>query len=180
MIAIEERMQAIRPDLALPAVLEAMEPVLANRLAALAEPCPPDEWEGKVEILIAHLLEHGDAECPHPYEHQFADGLYYRQVTKGPMEIVVGSRHAMEHQCILLSGAQLLFTCDGVIAMSGPCPFVGAAGGRKVTLTLTPVVFANVFANPDNCKDVEELERRLRIPERAELQRGKETPCLCG
>jgi hypothetical protein len=159
---------------------ESMNPVLKEIFESLSIPSDPDAWEEKAEELIEYLIENGDEECPHKYDHQFSDGVYYRQVTKGPMEIVVGSRHKTCHQNILLHGAQIIFTSDGMLPMIGPCAFVGESGGRKVTLTLTDVVFANVFANPDNCKDIDELEKKFRIPEREELMKRKETSCLYG
>jgi len=59
--------------------------------------------------------------------------------------------------------------------MMAPFAFSGSAGSRKLTLTITDVVFSNVFANPNNLKDIDELVKWLTIDDDLELKEKEES-----
>jgi hypothetical protein len=149
--------------------LEKVGSEMRSFLEIMNRPMSVEAFDACVDEIGEFLKKYGHDECPHPYAHQFAEGLYYRQVTKPPLEFVLGRRHKLRNQNIVLSGTQILFTHDGPILMTGPTPFLGEAGARKLTLTLTEVVFANIFPNPDNCQDIEQLEDRYGYEDDVQL-----------
>lgn len=154
----------------LPKAISKMDPVLGGFLEELMDTMPLTVFESKLDEIGEYCSQFGHDECPHEYDHQFPEGIYYREVRKKAGELVLGARHRFEHQNILLHGKQILFTNDGPIPMIAPFSFVGSAGSRKLTLTITDVVFANVFTNSDNCRDVDELVKRLTIEDDLELK----------
>lgn len=134
-------------------------------ISLLCQPCSPDVFESVLDEVGAYFIECGHEGCPHEYEHTFSDGIYMRKVKKNAGEFVLGAKHKLEHQNVMLSGSQVVFTNDGPLIVKAGDTFVGLAGSRKLTLTLEDSVFMNVFPNPENCTDVSELERRLTIQE---------------
>ena len=150
--------------------IDSMDPVTHSIIDEISQPMSVEAFEDRVSELMDHMGEAGHKECPHEYSHQFPDGIYYRQVTKPACEIVIGAKHRTNHQNILLSGTQILFTHEGAVLMQAPFAFIGEAEGRKVTLTVTPVVFANVFKNLDNCDDIVKLQERLTYPDSKKLE----------
>lgn len=147
---------------------------LVMLINSVSEPMEEIEFEKRVDEIQDYLIDRGHRENPHGYVHDFAEGMYYREMTKAPMEFSVGAKHRIDHLCLMMRGRQLLFTHEGVVLLEEGCQFVGLAGSRKVTLTLTEVVFANVFSNPDDCRDIEELERRYACEESLDHMRKRE------
>jgi hypothetical protein len=138
---------------------------VGKMISMLCLPVSLDVFEAVLDEVGAYFIEEGHEECPHEYEHSFSEGIYLRKVRKAAGEFVLGARHKYTHQNIMISGSQVVFTSDGPMFLNAGDTFVGEAGSRKLTLTLTEVVFANMFPNPDNCEDIYELEKRLTIQE---------------
>lgn len=106
------------------------------------------------DTLEKRLLGCEQADCP--VEHIFAPGLYIRQVTLPKGVMAIGHRHLHQHWNVMLEGAVMV---PGGKIMRAPLSFLGEPG-RKIGFMLERVVWQNLFPNPDNCQDIETLERR--------------------
>lgn len=171
-MAGEAEAKAVNEELA--KLIRQFDLSLVMLINSVSEPMEESEFEKRVDEIQDYLTDCGHAENPHRYSHDWANGLYYREMTKASAEFSVGARHKLDHLCLMMRGRQLLFTHEGVIPLEEGTRFIGRAGSRKVTLTLTKVVFANIFPNPDGCRDIAELERRYACAESIDHMRKRE------
>lgn len=100
-----------------------------------------------------------EIECP--VTHRFTPGIYIRTITMPAGSFIMGAVHRTEHENVLMCGkAQVMI--DGIIeTLEGPKMFVSKAGIRKVLFIHRDCVWFTVHPNPDDCRDVDELERRF-------------------
>lgn len=143
---------------------------------AIVEP-PQDEGKEVVDALVNYTLGIEElektllakieseqieaAECP--VRHTFPHGLYVRTVRMPAGAVVIGAEHKESTLNIFHSGRMQVMINGQITEISEPRMFVSDAGIRKVALILEDVEFSNVHPNPDNCTDVDELERRFVI-----------------
>jgi hypothetical protein len=110
------------------------------------------------DILEPYLLSLPQAECP--VIHHFGPGVYIREVTIPQGAIAMGHKQRHEHLNIVLKGSVAMIGDDGQVkVISAPAIFVGKPG-RKVGGCIEECTWHNVYPNPDNCRDIEELEAR--------------------
>lgn len=110
------------------------------------------------DILEIHLLSLPQAPCP--VVHHFGPGVYVREVTIPAGSIAMGHKQRNDHLNIILKGSVAIIGDDGLVrVMSAPAIFVGKSG-RKVGACIDECVWQNIYANPDNCQDIETLEAR--------------------
>lgn len=108
--------------------------------------------------LVPSLLDLPQAPCP--VAHYFGPGVYIREVTIPAGVCAIGRYQKQEHTNIILRGKVAMFTEQGTVKeVSAPSLFVGQPG-QKMGYAIETTVWLNVFANPDNCRDLDELERR--------------------
>ena len=67
--------------------------------------------------------------------HRFTPGLYTRELLIPPGQIVVGKRHAVEHQVMLTKGSCYCITERGIEHMTAPMHFVSPAGEKRIVIT---------------------------------------------
>jgi len=120
---------------------------------------PVDESRIDVDpdVLEQYLLSFPQAECP--VVHHFGPGIYIREVTipKGALALGHAQRH--KHLNIVLKGSVAVIDDGRVKVVSAPAIFVGEPG-RKMGGCIEECVWQNVYPNTDECRDIEELERR--------------------
>jgi quercetin dioxygenase-like cupin family protein len=135
--------------------------------------------ERQLEALqVAMLTDPGAIlESGRPYDpqevHTFPPGLYVRQVTNPAGSLTVTMKHGTDHPYFVLRGhirVKNLETGE-VRDLRGGDSGVTLAGTRRAILALEETVFCTVHPNPDNCRDLAELERRFIV--RQELPGGR-------
>lgn len=94
--------------------------------------------------------------------HSFCDGMYVRECFIPKGHLVMGMIHRHEHPVFLIKGeAKVLTESDGVVALKAPWHSVSPALTKRMVLALTDTIWVTTHLNPDNCRNIEELERRL-------------------
>lgn len=96
-----------------------------------------------------------------PLKHTFAEGIYVREMFIQATGLVIGRVHKNDHIWFLLSGELEIATDQGVELYIGPCYIKSPAGTKRVLHAITDSIFVNVFPNPNNITDIEELENNL-------------------
>ena len=107
------------------------------------------------QIVDYHDSEH------FPLKHTFADGIYVRQMTMNKGSFCIGAIHKDLHVWFLLTGHITVITEDTKEDYIAPCYVVAKPGTKRVIGANEDSIFVNIHQNPDNCKDIEELENRL-------------------
>jgi hypothetical protein len=125
------------------------------------------EFINKVEDLQesmlnsnSELIAKGNSDM-FPLKHTFAEGIYVREMFMQAGGLVIGKVHKNDHIWFLLSGELEIATENGAELFIGPCYVKSPAGTKRVLHAITDSVFVNVFPNPNNITNIEELENNL-------------------
>jgi hypothetical protein len=125
------------------------------------------EFINKVEDLQesmlnsnSELIAKGNSDM-FPLKHTFAEGIYVREMFMQAGGLVIGKVHKNDHIWFLLYGELEIATENGTELFIGPCYVKSPAGTKRVLHAITDSVFVNVFPNPNNITDIEELENNL-------------------
>ena len=109
------------------------------------------------DILEPFLLSQAQRQCP--IVHHFSPGLYIREVSIPAGTYALGHRQKFDVLNDVLKGKVALIDADGVKVIEAPARFTGKPG-RKLGYIIEDTVWQNIYPNPDNCRDIEELESR--------------------
>ena len=96
-----------------------------------------------------------------PVTHEFADQIYLRKMVMQKNQIVVGAEHKDKHVWFLLTGKVLIKEHDETIIHEAPCYTISKPGAQRTIIALEESIFMNVHKNPDNTKDIKELENQI-------------------
>lgn len=102
--------------------------------------------------------------------HHFTPGLYTRELTIPANYIVVGKRHAIEHQVLLMKGTCICVTERGFEYMTAPYLFVSPAGEKRVVITTDEEVTWFTF-HPTEHTDLDLIEDDVIISEPERMNR---------
>jgi len=94
-----------------------------------------------------------------PLKHSFAEGLYIREVFLPKGYVIVTRIFKKSHATFMLLGDCSVLTERGVLRVKAPMHMVTAVGTKRVIYTHEDTVWITCHANPDNIRDIEELER---------------------
>lgn len=122
-----------------------------------------DKVENLQEAMLnsdSELIAKGNSDM-FPLKHTFAEGIYIREMFMQEGGLVIGRVHKNEHVWFLLSGELQIATDRGVEFYEGPCYVKAPAGTKRVLCAITDSIFVNVFPNPTNSTNIEELEDNL-------------------
>jgi hypothetical protein len=103
------------------------------------------------------MLSMPQVDCP--VVHHFGPGIYVREVTIPTGAIAMGHAQRSEHLNIVLKGAVAILDGGEWRTVTAPAIFVGKPG-RKFGYCIDECVWQNIFANPDNERDIATLEDR--------------------
>ena len=98
-----------------------------------------------------------------PLEHMFVDGVYIRQMSMKKDSAVIGKIHKNEHVWFLLSGRLSVASETNTDEYIAPCYVKAAAGSKRVIYAHEDSVWGNVYPNPTNTKDLEQLEKEIIV-----------------
>lgn len=93
-----------------------------------------------------------------PVKHTFADQIYLREMKMYEGSIVLGAIHTFDHAWFLTEGTVSIKTDDKIIKYSAPFYKKSQAGDQRTIYAHTNATFVTVHKNPDNIKNIEELE----------------------
>ena len=123
---------------------------------------PALSLSGKVQALEAELLKMPQADIV--TEHTFLPGVYERKITIPAWTVLTGAAHKTDYHVRLEKGTIAVNTEDGVKTFTGPFEFAACAGLQRAGRVFDEeVVWVDVYANPDNCRDILKLEDRLYV-----------------
>lgn len=108
-----------------------------------------------------------------PVKHYFADGLYVREIFIPAGCALVGYIHTQE--CVTTVSKGAIIIADGEhepIAVTAPFTKTCAAGTKKAGFALQDTIWTDSYANRDNERDIDTLERRLTANTHAEYLAG--------
>lgn len=96
--------------------------------------------------------------------HTFLPGVYERKIVAPAWTVLTGAEHKVPYKVRLESGTIAVTTDDGVKVLTGPCEFEAPAGTQRAGRVFDEeVVWVDVYDNPDNCQNIDELENRLYV-----------------
>lgn len=94
--------------------------------------------------------------------HKFLPGIYERTITIPPWTVLTGAAHRTAYRVRLERGVIAVNTDDGVKVLTAPCEFDVDAGFQRAGRVFDEeVVWTDIYQNPDNCRNIDELEARL-------------------
>ncbi len=103
-------------------------------------------------------------------QHVFLPGIYERTITIPPWTVLTGAGHKTPYTVRLEKGTIAVNTDAGMKILTAPCEFAAPAGVKRVGRVFgEEVIWTDVYANPDNCRDLAALESRLYDLENCEL-----------
>jgi hypothetical protein len=96
-----------------------------------------------------------------PIEHFFMDGVYIRKMTMFKDTVVVGAIHKHLHMCFLLEGHLSVVSESCTKEYIAPCYIIAEPGEKRVLYSHKDSYWYNTHKNPDNIKDVKQLEKQI-------------------
>lgn len=93
-----------------------------------------------------------------PLKHSFADQIYIRQMNMKKDTLVVGAIHNHLHVWFLLTGSLTVVTETSNEDFIAPCYVISKPGAKRVIYAHEDSIFVNIHKNPDNIKDIDQLE----------------------
>lgn len=93
-----------------------------------------------------------------PLKHSFADQIYIRQMNMKKDTLVVGAIHNHLHVWFLLTGSLTIVTETSSEDFIAPCYVISKPGAKRVIYAHEDSIFVNIHKNPDNIKDIDQLE----------------------
>jgi SET domain len=116
----------------------------------------------KIEALQDALLEMPQANIV--TTHTFKPGIYERAITIPAWTVLTGAEHKTDYKIRLEKGTIAVNVGDKVKIMTAPCEFEAKAGVQRVGRVFEEeVIWVDIYDNPDNCKDIATLEKRLYV-----------------
>ena len=109
-----------------------------------------------------------------PIDHFFMDGVYIRKMTMYQGYIVIGAIHKHRHMCFLLEGHLSVASSAGVREYIAPCYIIAEPGEKRILYAHEDSHWYNTHKNPDNIKDVQELEKQIVALSYEEYKKYKE------
>ena len=96
-----------------------------------------------------------------PITHNFADGIYIRQMNMQKDSIVIGAIHKHLHAWFLLTGHITVATEDKVEDYIAPYYTLSTPGVKRVVHAIEDSIFVNIHKNPSNTQDIDKLEKEI-------------------
>jgi len=100
-----------------------------------------------------------------PVTHNFADGVYVRELLIPKDSLIIGKRHRKETLNIVLKGCLSLYMGEDVPVkrIEAPAIFTSPPFSKKMVYTHEDTIFLNV--HPTEERDLDEIERQFIITE---------------
>jgi hypothetical protein len=125
------------------------------------------EFINKIETLENAMLNSNDTRIAKgnsdmfPLKHSFSEGVYIREMFMQKGGLVIGKLYKISHTWFLLKGELEVSTDEGTEYYIAPCYVNAPEGTKRVLHAIEDVIFVNVYPNPNNIIDIEQLEDML-------------------
>ena len=96
-----------------------------------------------------------------PVTHEFADQIYLRKMVMPKGTFVKGFIHNHLHVWFLLTGKVAIKNNDEIIVHIAPCYTISKPGSQRYIYAHEDSTFINVHKNPDNKKNIQDLEKEI-------------------
>jgi len=114
-----------------------------------------------IEEIEQKMLTLPQADCP--VVHKFGDGIYIRELSMKAGTLAIGHEQRFTHFNVFLKGKVMMRNEDGsTTVLEAPMTFF-ADSGRKIGYVLEDMVWQNIYPNPENETDVDNLEGKWLI-----------------
>ena len=97
-------------------------------------------------------------------EHIFTPGIYTRILHIPKHAMLSGKIHLTDHPFMIVKGMIKIVTPHGPITLKAGHYDVTVAGSQRVGFAMEDTTWITVHANPDDCRDLAEIERRIIQP----------------
>ena len=122
-----------------------------------------------LELVDGVNIVKGDSEvCP--LKHTFTDGIYVRQMSMKKDTLAIGKIHRYNHIWFLLSGSMSVASETSSKNYKAPCYVEAPAGSKRVLHAVEDCVWVNVYPNPTNTEDLEEVEELIIVKDYKEFE----------
>jgi hypothetical protein len=118
----------------------------------------------KICRLEAELFARADSFSEIPTEHLFGPGVYCRKVLMKKGFVYIGKIHKHDHSNIVAQGSVQVLTEFGAQTLTAYTMFESPAGTKRALLPLEDTIWICVHPNPNNVKDLVELEQMFIAP----------------
>ena len=116
----------------------------------------------KIDVLQDELLKMPQADVK--TIHSFEDGKYIRKMIAPPWSVIIGAEHKSPYKVRLEKGTISVNLGDEIHTLTAPMEFDAPAGARRVGRVFEDELeWVDIYDNPDNCTDIDEIEDRLYI-----------------
>ncbi|MCG3778247.1 MAG: hypothetical protein JW388_0960 [Nitrospira sp.] len=115
--------------------------------------------KSELERIEADFLKRPQVECP--LKHQFAPGVYLREIEMPVNTFIIGHEHKTKHFNIVLSGRASVIINGELLDIVAPCIFVSEPGVRKVLYIRETMRWLTV--HPTDETDIDKLEDMMIV-----------------
>lgn len=112
-----------------------------------------------IDQMEGILAEHEPVDCP--LTHSFVPGFYIREVFMPAGTFLTSKIHKTEHPFYVSEGKVSVWIDGKVQVIEAPYWGMTQPGTRRVLFIQKSCRWTTFHANPDNCKDVIEIENRI-------------------
>lgn len=92
-------------------------------------------------------------------KNETVDGIYLRRMLLNKGTVIISAIHKRDHVWFLLEGDITVTSFDGIKNYSAPYVGFSKAGTQRVIYANEMSIFQNVFKNPNDITDLDELEK---------------------
>ena len=110
-----------------------------------------------LQLVDGENIVKGDSDV-FPLEHTFTDGIYVRQMSMRKDSAAIGKIHKNNHVWFLMSGSMCVASETSSENYEAPCYVEAPAGSKRVLYAIEDCVWVNIYPNPTNTRNLEELE----------------------
>ena len=98
-------------------------------------------------------------------DHTFVPGLYVRSCIVPAGHCYVGRRHRAAHVIFVDGDISVFDPHDGLQRITGCRMLEATPGVQRAVFAHADTIFRNVHPNPDDCRDLAQLQARLIFPD---------------
>ena len=128
-----------------------------------------DLQDALMEFVDGENVVKGDSEV-FPLKHTFTDGIYIRQMFMKKDSFVIGKIHKNPHVWFLLSGYLSVASETSSEDYEAPCYVEALAGSKRVIYAHEDSTWVNIYPNPTNTENLEELEKMIIVKDYDEFE----------
>lgn len=104
-----------------------------------------------------------------PITHDFAHGVYLRKMLVPMGTLITGKVHKFEHFVVILRGHASVLAPEGEFEVFSGSIYKSPAGTKRAIYAHTDLEWMNVHANPEELRDLNEIDQYYVVSTFAEL-----------